>query len=103
MIVRVFISQLESKIPTNVVLTGFTSNADGVSLPASSTSWDGIADFIIQLKSIDCIADAYVSSVTKNVTEGNQTVYNFTATAVYVDTRTPEELGVVADETTEAE
>lgn len=101
--VRVFISQLESKIPTNVVITSFTSNADGVTIPAVSTTWDGIADFIIQLKSIDCIADAYVSSVAKSTSETGETVFMFTATAVYVDVRTPEEIGIVTDESTEAE
>lgn len=102
---RVFISQLESKIPTNVIITSFTSSADGIVIPAVSTSWDGVADFIMQLKTIDCIADAYVSSVSKAISESGETTYNFTATAIYVDTRTADDLGVIsedaAEETTE--
>lgn len=98
---RVFISQLESKIPTNVIITSFTSSADGIVIPAVSTSWDGVADFIMQLKTIDCIADAYVSSVSKAISESGETTYNFTATAIYVDTRTADDLGVVSEEATE--
>ena len=102
---RVFISQLESKIPTNVTVGSFTSSAEGIVIPATSTSWDGVADFIIQLKTIDCISDAYVSSVTKAISESGETTYNFTATAIYVDTRTADDLGVIsedaAEETTE--
>lgn len=99
--VRVFISELESKIPTNVVVNSFTSSGEGIVIPAISTSWDGVADFIIQLKTIDCIDDAYVSSVAKSVDEKGQVTYLFTATAVYVDVRTPEELGIITDAATE--
>lgn len=98
---REFISQLESKIPTNVIITSFTSSADGIVIPAVSTSWDGVADFIMQLKTIDCIADAYVSSVSKAISDSGEVTYNFTATAIYVDTRTADELGVVSEEATE--
>ena len=98
-----FFSQLEDKIPTNVILIGFTSSEGGVNLPAVSTTWDAVADFIMQLKTIDCIDDAYVSSVSKSEdADTGLIVYNFTATAIYVDTRTPEELGVTADESEEA-
>ena len=106
---RVFLSQLEAKIPTNVIIEGFNSSEASVSLPAVSTTWDGVADFIIQLKSIDCVADAYVSAVAKTETDSGEISYAFTATCVYVDTRTPEELGIIDDgsqateETTEAE
>ena len=96
---REFISQLEAKIPTNVIVSSFSSSADGITIPAVSTSWDGVADFIMQLKSIDCISDAYVSSVAKTISESGELTYNFTATAVYVDTRTADELGIVADDT----
>ena len=98
--VRTFIANLEEKIPTNVVVTSFTSNADGVTIPCVSTSWDGIADFIMQLKTIECVEDAYVSSIAKT-DDGSGTTFIFTATVKYVDVRTPEELGIVGEETTE--
>ena len=98
--VRTFIANLEEKIPTNVVVTSFTSNAEGVTIPCVSTSWDGIADFIMQLKTIECVEDAYVSSIAKT-DDGSGTTFIFTATVKYVDVRTPEELGIVGEETTE--
>lgn len=86
--VRDFITNLEEKIPTNVIVENFNSNSESISIPCVATSWDGVADFIAQLKSINCIDDAYVSSISKNVSdETGDTTYNFTVTAVYVDTR----------------
>lgn len=96
--VRTFISELEDKIPKNMVVTGFSSTAESISIPAVTTNWDGVADFIMQLKSIDCVSDAYVASVARAEDETGQITYVFTATAVYVDTRTPEELGIIEDD-----
>ena len=104
--VRTFITQLEDKIPTNVDISSFSSSESGVNIPATSTTWDGVADFIVQLKTIDCISDAYVSSVTKTEDSNTgETIYSFAATAVYVDTRSAEDLGVTetVDEAVEAE
>lgn len=85
--VRTFISELESKIPTTVVVTGFTSTNDGVSIPCVSADYDSIADFIMQLKTIECIDDAYVASIAKKIDESTgQESYDFTVTAIYVNT-----------------
>ena len=79
---REFITELENKIPTSIVIKSFSSNNSGVSIPAVSTSYDAIADFIMQLKTIDCISDAYVANI-QEVEENGELVYNFTVTAVY--------------------
>lgn len=82
---REFITELENKIPTNIIIKGFVSSNDGINIPAVSTSYDSIADFIMQLKTMDCISDAYVASITK--VEDEQTgeiTYEFVVTAVYV-------------------
>lgn len=85
--VRTFISELEAKIPTTVVVTGFSSTNDGVNIPCVSADYDSIADFIVQLKSIDCIDDAYVASIAKGIDDGTgQETYDFTVTAIYVNT-----------------
>ncbi|MCM1170804.1 MAG: pilus assembly protein PilM [Clostridium sp.] len=98
--VRTFISELEAKIPTTVVVTGFTSTNDGVNLPCVSADYDSIADFIMQLKTIECIDDAYVASIAKRTDEATgQISYEFTVTAVYVNTN-PKAL---LEETTEEE
>lgn len=100
--VRTFISELESKIPTTVVVTGFTSTNDGVNIPCVSADYDSIADFIVQLKTIECIDDAYVASIAKRVDESTgQLSYEFTVTAIYVNTN-PKAFLETEEEATEA-
>ncbi len=99
---RTFISELEAKIPTTVVVTGFTSANEGVNIPCVSADYDSIADFIMQLKTIECIDDAYVASISKKVDESSgQISYEFSVTAVYVNTN-PKALVETEEETTEA-
>ena len=91
--VRTFISELESKIPTTVVVTGFTSTNEGVNIPCVSADYDSIAD---------CIDDAYVASIAKKVDESTgQLSYEFTVTAIYVNTN-PKAFLETEEETTEA-
>lgn len=83
--VRTFISELESKIPSDMYITGFSSSDSGVSIPCVATNYDSIAKFIMQLKTIDCIADAYVPSLSKSVDENTgEMTFTFSVTAVYV-------------------
>lgn len=99
--VRTFISELESKIPTTVVVTGFTSTNEGVNIPCVSADYDSIADFIMQLKTIDCIDDAYVASISKRLDESTgQESYEFSVTAIYVNTN-PKALLAVEEAATE--
>lgn len=100
--VRTFISELEAKIPTTVVVTGFTSTNDGVNIPCVSADYDSIADFIMQLKTIECIDDAYVSAISKKTDESTgQISYEFSVTAIYVNTN-PKALLETEEEATEA-
>ncbi|MGN0367992.1 MAG: pilus assembly protein PilM [Wujia sp.] len=82
---REFISQLEEKTPGAIYVKSFTSTSEGVTMPCTSTSYEAIADFITQLKTIDCVANAYVANVAKQDTEG-EIVYNFSVTVDYVAT-----------------
>ncbi len=84
--VRTLITELENKIPTCVQITGFQSSNSGVSIPAVSSTYEGMADFVVQLKTISCISDAYVASYTK-VTDSDtgETQFTFSVTASYVD------------------
>lgn len=87
---RTFVSELEEKIPTGVHLTGFSSSNSGVNLPCEASSYEAMADFIVQLKTIECVDDAYIGSYTKDVNEQTgEVTFTFTATAVYVDTSVP--------------
>ncbi len=82
--VKTFIDQLEEKIPQEVIITGFTSGEQGVTIPCQAANYDAIADFIIQLKSIECIDDAYVASISKVENEDGSNVFTFSVTAIYV-------------------
>ena len=88
-----FINNLEDKIPTNINLLSFSSDDSSISIPGVASSYDDIADFIMNLKTIKCIDDVYVSSISqelevgpgaKNVTDGTST-FNFTLTCVYTN------------------
>ena len=81
--VREFISELEKKIPAEITVSNFNSTNEGVTMPCVSTSYDAIADFIMQLKTIDCVDNAYVAMIQKEDNEG-QITYNFTVTVNYV-------------------
>ncbi|MBO5541808.1 MAG: PilN domain-containing protein, partial [Acholeplasmatales bacterium] len=80
-----FINNLEDKVPTNVVIQSFSANNDSISIPATATSYDEIADFIMQLKTIKCIDDVYVASVAQSKGEDGEKEYTFSCTCVYTN------------------
>ncbi len=83
--VLTFISELESKMPSDMYITGFSSSDAGVTLPCVTTNYDSIAEFIMQLKTIDCVTNAYVPSLTKAVDkETGETTFTFSVSVVYV-------------------
>ena len=83
--VSTVINQLEEKTPTGIVITGFSSNDAGVTFPAIANSYEDVAEFLIQLKTIECIDDVYIGSLTKAVDESTgETTFNIAVTAVYV-------------------
>lgn len=84
-----FINELEEKIPSAITVQSFNSTNAGVQMPCVATSYDEIANFIIQLKTIDCVSDATVASLSKQEGEGGETLFNFSVTLTYV----PEVMG----------
>ncbi|MBO4952891.1 MAG: type IV pilus assembly protein PilM [Lachnospiraceae bacterium] len=111
---RQFISELEKKMPSEITISSFSTSDAGVTLPCTSTSYDAIADFIMQLKTIDCVDNAYVASISKAVDEAGQETFTFSVSVEYVpmmeDPAAATEDGADAttdtettDETTEAE
>lgn len=86
-----FIAELESKIPADTIVGSFSSSTAGVSFPATSTSYDSIADFIIRLKEIECIDNVYVGSVSEGVDDNGTKTYSYSVTCVYVNTNVVEE------------
>ena len=81
---RQFISELEKKMPSEITIGSFSTSDCGVTLPCTSTSYDAIADFIMQLKTIDCVDNAYVASISKTVDEAGQETFTFSVSVEYV-------------------
>lgn len=111
---RQFITELEEKMPSEITISSFSTSDSGVTLPCTSTSYDAIADFIMQLKTIECVDNAYVASISKSVDEAGQETFAFSVSVEYVpmmeDPAAATEDGSDAttdtettDETTEAE
>ena len=81
---RQFITELEKKMPSEITISSFSTSDSGVTLPCTSTSYDAIADFIMQLKTIDCVDNAYVASISKSVDEAGQETFSFSVSVEYV-------------------
>lgn len=81
---RQFISELEKKMPSEITISSFSTSDAGVTLPCTSTSYDAIADFIMQLKTIDCVDNAYVASISKAIDEAGQETFTFSVSVEYV-------------------
>ena len=54
-------------------------------MPCTATTYDEIADFIINLKASEIVDDAYVNEISMGESDTGDTFYNFTVTCVYVD------------------
>lgn len=98
--VKMLIDELEEKLPSDVCITGFTSTDSGVNLPATATSYESVADFIMQLKTIPCVDTVTVGSLAKNVDDATgETTFVFAALVTY---KQPNVIQTPAEESTEA-
>ena len=80
-----FINEFEEKIPKSVYITSFTSSNSGVSVGVMATSYDDVAQLIVNLKSISIIDNVYVASVTTVRADGaGDDVFQFNLTCTYV-------------------
>lgn len=75
---------LEKNQPKDVSIQSFNSSDGGVNIGATAKSLDAIAKFIIQLKKIECIDNAFVPSYTEEVDDTGNKTYTFTVTANFV-------------------
>lgn len=81
-----FIMNLEDKMPKDVAVESFKSDDDQVVMPCVSLSYDSIAEFVMQLKSMDCIENAFVTGIAKVESDETDVVgWKFNVTAVYVN------------------
>ncbi|MBO5239571.1 MAG: pilus assembly protein PilM [Lachnospiraceae bacterium] len=103
-----FWNALEENMPTNITVKNISSSSTGVSITMQSTDYDSIARLVIELREIDCIQDAFISSISEVGDDATgSTAYNYTVTCAYVlpefeanveDTTAPEETTTEAPE-----
>ena len=80
------INNLEDKTPSNIVTQSFSATNDGISIPGIASTYDDIADYIMNLKTFSFIDDIYVSSIQAEENEDTHEIqYNFTLTCVYTN------------------
>ncbi len=81
-----FVKSLEEKMPKETYLESFDASAEKIELKCISYNYDEIADFIVNLKTIDVIQDAYVPTIDYVVDEETGELhYEFPVECVYVD------------------
>lgn len=82
---REFLTNLEEKIPQDVVVTKLTSSSEnGVDIQCYSYTYDAIADYIVQLKTVSCINDVYIDGWNRDKDDSGEEIYVFKLTAEYV-------------------
>lgn len=92
---NMLIDNLQDARPKDVVILSLAANSDNVSFSCESESYEAIAKFIIELKKIECISDAYVASISSSIDdETGEELHNFSVTANYVSMVQEEQLGV---------
>ncbi len=102
-----FINDLEKCLPKNTRMSSFASSGDGVQIVAVTPSYDEIADFVVSLKEISCIDNAFVTTISKQENETTAAVeYVFNLQCIYLSMVEPEDTDLVGGEdaadTTEA-
>lgn len=63
--VSMFFEELEKNQPKQIVINTYSSSDTGVELSGVTQDYDAIAKFIIQLKQIPCIENAFVTDLTE--------------------------------------
>ena len=96
-----FWNKLEECLPTNVNVKSISSSSDSVSIVMQSTDYDSIARLVVDLRSVDCIQDAFIAAIEqKEEDNSDAVVYEYTVTCNYV---LPEYEAAPADDTTAAD
>ena len=81
-----FVKSLEEKMPKNTYLEDFNAKSDKITMNCISYNYDEIADFIVNLKTIDVVQDAYVPTIDYVMDEETGVLhYEFPVECIYVD------------------
>jgi type IV pilus assembly protein PilM len=90
-----FIDHLEATIPSDIKLISFAASGAGITLPCECASYDSIAQFIMNLKALDIVEDAYVASVTQaEDQETGEIKFQYVLTCNYTNPNAVEEAPV---------
>lgn len=79
------IQNLEAKTPSNIVTQSFSATNDSVSIPGIASSYDDIADYIMNLKTFSFIDNVFISSISAEEDESGEMQYVFTLTCEYTN------------------
>lgn len=80
-----FWNTLEEIVPKNVNVVSINSGSSGVSIAMESTDYDSIARLVRDLRDVDCIQNAFISSVSEaEDEETGARLYTYTVTCNYV-------------------
>ena len=89
-----FIEEFEDKIPKSVHLTSFSTSDSGVNVNVDATGYDDVAQLIVNLKTISCVQNVYVASVSTQRagtdTGVGEDLFKFALTCEYVAPQTEE-------------
>jgi type IV pilus assembly protein PilM len=97
------IDHLEATIPSDIKLISFSAGPAGITIPCECASYDSIAQFIMNLKDLDLVEEAYVASVTQQEDqETGEIKYSYVLTCNYTNPNAveevPEETGDIVTE-----
>lgn len=83
--VSMFIEALEENQPKDMIVTEYSSDADGVTLTGTAASYDSIAKLVVQLKQIECIDNAFVTTIDEKEDNDTGTInYTFSLQCDFV-------------------
>lgn len=83
--VSMFIDALEKNQPKDMIITEYKSDEEGVSLTGNSATYDSIAKLIVQLKQVECIDNAFVTTIEEvEDTDAGSISYTFTLQCNFV-------------------
>ncbi len=90
-----FVESLEDCLPKDVAVTSFKADEADVEISAVSKNYDAIAKFVIELKKIGCISDAFVTDITTELDDATgEETHEFNVTCQYVSVVEEEQIGV---------
>ena len=98
-----FIDHLEATIPSDIKVVSFSAGSSGITIPCESGSYESVAQFIMNLKALDLVEDAYVASVSEQEDqESGEIKYVYVLTCNYTNPNAveevPEETGEIVTE-----